>query len=103
MWFVPLLNVLICLATRYNLKPYQDNFNLNGERLINAPLLVFDKRTAKTTKKYTNIRSFSLYNEIICDIIKGVSGEVYPDFSACSLSGIVSFDEEKKARLLSRQ
>ena len=98
-----MLNVLICLATSYNLKPYQDNFNLNWERLITAPLLVFDKRTAKTTKQYTNICSFSLDNKNVCDIIKSVSGEVFPIISACSLSGIVSFDEEKKARLLSRQ
>lgn len=64
---------------------------------------MFRQKNRKTTKKYANICSFSLDNESICDIIKSVSGEIYPDFSACSLSRIVSFDEEKKAQLLSRQ
>ena len=53
-----MLNVLICLATSYNLKPYQDNFNLNGERLITAPLLVSTKEQQKRQK---NIQTFVLF------------------------------------------
>ena len=42
--------------------------------------IYFRQKNRKNDKKYTNICSFSLDNENIYDIIKSVSGEVYPDF-----------------------